>query len=770
MRRELGAFAFFVVLAIALTWPLAAHLETAVSDFGDPLLVTWILDWVCHALTHQPLALYEAPVFHPGILPLAYSENLVAPALMVLPFQLAGVAPVAVYNIAFLLGFALSGYGAWVAARMVSGSVVGALIGGIFYAFCSFKFDHLPHLQIVFSAFVPLLLAALLAYWERPDWKRGALVTLALVGNGLSNVYYLMYASLAVVFTVVLWMIVRRRGWRFYAGLAAAGIAAMLILYPFLKPYRTVSKHYQHSRNVEEVTAGSASWTNWAVPSRASRVYGDVAAERVYAPEKQLFPGLMILFLALIAIFATAREQRPANEEPDALKPALRRALNVFIFACLALAWAAAVSDRYELTLLGARILSADSSDIPMMAALATILVRFAPSLRAAAARSRFGIGAWSAAVWIVVGLIGSLGTSTFFYTFFYRRFEPFQAMRVPARFAVIVYAGLAIWGALGVAALLRNRPGWKRHAMAAALVALMIVEVLPRIRWEHVPRETPPVYAWLNETRVGPVVEFPFSGEGVDYRYLLASTAHRVKLVNGTSGFFPHEWWRLRHTDSRDEFDTMLKDLEQYGTRLAIVHGDFSTGGRHARLLDFLRRNLASGRLAFLGRFDNEIAGDYVFAITRNTPDWQRYRLPEVPDGAGNLPQHNLARFLDAKPTHSDSIAIWLDEPPQYGVVKGPLTVSGWAMSPHGLRRVTVFLQNDELRFDAQPLPRGDVQSAYPWMRYLNPTPGFKLVLPQRPRGIPAETSLIVEVEDHAGRVRRGRHVSFRWENADEK
>ena len=53
--RHIAAFAFYLALAIAMTWPLATHLSTAVPDLGDPLLNAWIVDWVCHALTHAPL-------------------------------------------------------------------------------------------------------------------------------------------------------------------------------------------------------------------------------------------------------------------------------------------------------------------------------------------------------------------------------------------------------------------------------------------------------------------------------------------------------------------------------------------------------------------------------------------------------------------------------------------------------------------------------------------------------------------------------------------
>src|SRR5439155_5274752 len=88
--RELALFAFFLIAATVLTWPLAANLPTAVSDLGDPLLNAWILDWDCYALTHQPPHLFGAPIFYPAKYPLAYSEHLVGVALLILPFWLTG--------------------------------------------------------------------------------------------------------------------------------------------------------------------------------------------------------------------------------------------------------------------------------------------------------------------------------------------------------------------------------------------------------------------------------------------------------------------------------------------------------------------------------------------------------------------------------------------------------------------------------------------------------------------------------------------------------
>jgi hypothetical protein len=776
--RELTIFALFVVLAVVLTWPLAANLPTAVNDLGDPLFVAWVLDWVCHALIHQPLQLFDAPIFHPSILPLAYSENFVAVAIIVLPLHLAGASPLTLHNVAFLLGLALSGYGAFVLARMVTRETIGALVGGIFYGFCAFKFDHLAHVQVIFSPWVPLLLAALLAFWEKPTKRRGIALTLLWVANGLTNIYFLMFAAVATMFSVALLAVIRPRGWRFYAGLAASTLAAMLILMPFLQPYRTVSKHYQMVRGVEEVTGGSAHWTNWLIPGRLNRMYGTVPKSALFEPERQLFPGMAILILAGAGWFlwrgVESSSRRVDEENLDASETRRLLFLDVSIVVLLVLTWATLVTDRIEIKVLGTRLLSADSSDIPLMAMLVLILIRFAirlprvlggVPLREASERSRFPAGAWVAAVWIVVGIVGSFGMNSFFYTFFYRRFEPFQAMRIPARFAIVAYVGLAVWGALGAAAIVHARQGMKRLVAAAVLIVVMIADVAPRIRWEQAPLDTPPVYTWLGKTKVGPVLELPFSGDGVDYLYLLGSTAHHVPIVNGTSGFFPSEFWKMREPDSRDDFDTMLTVAEQWKVKLLIVHGPFM-GGRRAKLTEFLRRQMASHRLEFLRHFENRLDGDYVFALTRNLPQWRTLAAAEVPDGGGFLPRQTLERFFANQSTHTDAVLVNMDYPLPYMTIKGPLRVSGWTLSPHGVRRVTVRMHTGKRIYEARRVARPDVLAAYPWLRYTNDTPGFELLLDERPKGIPMETSVQVEVEDLAGRVRRGRDTLIRWEN----
>src|SRR6267143_6241666 len=65
LLQMIGPVAGFSVLAVLMTWPLAAYLGMSVRDPGDPLLNTWILAWGLHALATHPFSLFDANIFYP---------------------------------------------------------------------------------------------------------------------------------------------------------------------------------------------------------------------------------------------------------------------------------------------------------------------------------------------------------------------------------------------------------------------------------------------------------------------------------------------------------------------------------------------------------------------------------------------------------------------------------------------------------------------------------------------------------------------------------
>src|SRR5690349_19161222 len=145
------ALAVAVLVAVASTWPVAAHLRDHVVDgariispagdenFGavnigaDVLTTVWIVNWMLHALATQPLQPFDANIFYPAPFASGYTEHLFAVDLLGAPGKLIG-GPVLAHQTALLLCIVLN---AWAAAYVVArwtGSPVGGLVAGILFA------------------------------------------------------------------------------------------------------------------------------------------------------------------------------------------------------------------------------------------------------------------------------------------------------------------------------------------------------------------------------------------------------------------------------------------------------------------------------------------------------------------------------------------------------------------------------------------------------------------------------------------------------------
>jgi hypothetical protein len=753
--REAAIFLFYLALAIAMTWPLASHLGTAVADLGDPLFCTWIVDWVCHALTHSPLHLYDAPIYYPGHFSLAYSENLTGIAFLVLPFHIAGVPPIAVYNIAMLIGFALSGYGAFVLARLITKSTLASLIAGIFFAFAPFKFDHVSHLQLISSGWIPLLLAAVIAYWRAPSKKTAAFIAATFVMNGLTNVYYFLFASMTAALTIVAYAILDpRRDRKFWTTLIAAFVIGGILLTPFLLPYRIVSKEYGLVRTEGEARSGSAPAHAWLVTTPNNILYGKLGPQEWHRHEMQLFPGLVAL---LLMIFGLVERRPPSAAEPlvsARINPGTRGRAPLHLDIAIAVAafatWLGIITDRIEWTLFGHRILSFNSADVPATLLVILLVIRYRHVRSEQPER-------WAAALWIAIGVIGSFGMNAFFHQFLYRRLHIFAAVRAPVRWAIIAYVGIAVFAAIGALALMRRR------VPALLLIALATIDLWPSIRWEAAVPTPAPVYRWLKHARIAPLIELPMAG-GSEFQYLYGSTIHHLPQFNGTEQFSSPVHAKLRAKNDALQFDDeFLSLLEQNHCKLIVVHVH-ALGDTSAAIRAWLAANLGSHRIEYLRSFDHELGGDFLFGVTKN---YLGEKEPDVPDGAGHLPAQKVARMLARESTHSNAITTVI-ESPQYGEqVRGPLHVRGWTLSPFRITRVTALLGLGKVRVDA-PLvdERPDIKHKYFWY-YFVARPGFELIIPDRPRGIKRATDLQIEVEDESGRVTRTPDVVLTWERA---
>src|SRR4051794_9843569 len=300
-KKHATAFILFAVLSIFMTWPLLPNINRAVAYPGDPYITTWVLDWDWHATLHQPGRLFQANIFYPAKYALAFSENLYGIAVVLFPLRALGASPLTAYNAAMLLGYTLCGFGAYLLAFEITGSVWGGIAAGIFYAFLPYRFTHAPHVQYVWAGTLPILLFAFIRYRRTPDWRHAIGFGAAFVWNGLSNVHFFFFGTIAIAMTIAILRPPLRR-------IAITGGIALLLIAPFLYPYRAASKLYGMERSWNETMSFSAMPGDWLLNNRAWRPYptlNDAATD----PERWLFPGAIALGLAIVAF--ASRDWKP---------------------------------------------------------------------------------------------------------------------------------------------------------------------------------------------------------------------------------------------------------------------------------------------------------------------------------------------------------------------------------------------------------------------------------------------------------------------------
>lgn len=216
---HLASLGFYAFLALIITWPLALHFNELLfggidgapgrfdfagsEEFG---LHLWHIWWVSEAILKGINPFWTDLLFYPDGVQL-YVQTLSAPnALLTLPvYLLAG--PVAAFNTAVLLGFALTGFGVFLLTYHYGRGFWEALVCGILITLGPFHIAQLQnsHLHLFSLHWIPFSIYALaLLDRGRERWRIVCAAAIAALVV-LSDWYW---ASICGVLTIV-WMAAR---------------------------------------------------------------------------------------------------------------------------------------------------------------------------------------------------------------------------------------------------------------------------------------------------------------------------------------------------------------------------------------------------------------------------------------------------------------------------------------------------------------------------------------------------------------------------------
>ncbi len=299
--REPSVFVLFLLGSIAFTYPLVESLRTAVTDHVDPLLDAWTLAWVAHQLPRDPVHLFDANRFYPERGTLAFHDPMVGLGVLFAPVQWIFGEPVMTVNLGMLLSLALSGYGAYRLGSEVSGSNWAGGVAGSVYAFNSYRLDHLAHMQLQSTGFIPLLYLCLRRYLAEGSLRHAFGVGLFLWLTSASSAYYGIFTwiLLTVAIPYELW---RTASWKLprrILGLALALTLSGLAYLPLAIPFMRLRSDFGLERPLSTVQRASAR------PSDYIRSHSHIHEALGFppsSPERSLFPGILALGLGALAL------------------------------------------------------------------------------------------------------------------------------------------------------------------------------------------------------------------------------------------------------------------------------------------------------------------------------------------------------------------------------------------------------------------------------------------------------------------------------------
>lgn len=517
----------FAAVSVAMTWPLAADVRTQVADVGvgDQLfyarMVRHFLAWASGARS----GLFDIDYYWPHPNVLATTDAALGIFYSSIPFLPFTRDPMMLVNLGIILSFVLTAHATWLLARELTGSNLGAIIAGVGFSFCAYRFHQLDHLNVLQMQWLGYALFALLKLAQKPTLVRAALFAVATGLYATGSINLALYASPLFGAALILSVAMTPRESRPRVALLVAGALAVgaLLALPVYLPY------------LEAKAAHDLHWTQWyfdqysgrieqltAVP-RFNRMYGQTRGY-LLGPESITFAGYGLLVLAFVGLALGALDWRTKQ----------RPILPGLVLAAVAIGWtnAAITKPNVGLLLLG------------LVLVLVVMLLR--------AKRPDFNDSAWKWTLFALAlfGLLAAFGpivrerqqTVAEGIWVMLAKLPGFNSVRTPARLFFLTQYCVALLAAFGVAAVAER---WKSKRVEGAVAALALLVVVAEswsapIPTRRVPtlEQAPATHKWIaQQPGKGGVVELPIH-EPVERERMFVSLVHDRPILNGEAGF----------------------------------------------------------------------------------------------------------------------------------------------------------------------------------------------------------------------------------------
>ncbi|HQH27729.1 MAG TPA: hypothetical protein PLP17_10065, partial [Oligoflexia bacterium] len=311
--RAAGVFVLHVLLAAAVTWPLIVR---AANHFYAPL-DSWLNTYIHHYLYLywtgdgiKPVPFLDGMMFYPARLSMGLTEWMAGNQPLFGAFHVLSENPVLSYNLLLLSSLALNALCFYLFASAATGSCFAAFAGSMVFGFAPVVTGYLSHLQLLTCWWTPLCFLFLYRFIERKELCALAVCLACFVLQLASSIHWGIFlltgAGLVFLLNGAVPAVLRMLRMR-PSGAAVIFAAALVCAGALVYPQYAAHQHHAAVREAAENIVYSAEVRSFFAVNQNNflgSLHGllEKNRSRDAAWEKHLYPGFAPLVLSLAGL------------------------------------------------------------------------------------------------------------------------------------------------------------------------------------------------------------------------------------------------------------------------------------------------------------------------------------------------------------------------------------------------------------------------------------------------------------------------------------
>lgn len=320
-KLHLCSLLLFTLAALYITFPLILHFSSTVTGLGDELVITWIQNWVIHALMTNPLHLFQADIYYPFHNALAYSDAFLPTSVLAAIPLFIFKEPIVTFNFTQITSFLLLGFCTYILSYFLTKNFLASVLSGMLLIFSPVAIDKHVHLQILAIEAVPLAMLFFIRFLQSTKTKflLWSLIFFVLqTYNSFMPGYFILFAYFFLLLSF--FFKDKRQSLRFLTKQKIFLVVfSFLLIIPIATPYLQVSHEFHYTRDIRDAIhfaiqpedllyAGSFSRLQpllLKIPITQTSKYGEV---------KPGFLGLTLTILTVLTCFFAYQQRKKIKQ------------------------------------------------------------------------------------------------------------------------------------------------------------------------------------------------------------------------------------------------------------------------------------------------------------------------------------------------------------------------------------------------------------------------------------------------------------------------